>query len=136
MPRILNNFRDNLYTMKNLLQIIALSCLLFSCKQLDGHYSRELVDDCRALKSIIEGELLPINKERGLHYVNVDTVNCVLNVRFDQSLDSLSWLEDSLQALGYLPIEIVDTASVVVDSTVVDSLVVSQPIEEQVEEVV
>lgn len=106
--------------------------MFLSCKQLDGESTYLLVDDCKTLKPLIEGELLPLNKEKGLHYVNVDTVNCVLNVRFDKSLDSLSWLGDSLEALGYLPLEIVDTTQIAVDSLKADTLVVKEPVKKVV----
>ena len=91
--------------MKNLLVLLGLATLLFGCKKLDGDNTYYLKDNCEDLKLKIEGKLIKIDKSKGVHYVNVDTINCVLQVRFDTSLDSLTWLGDTLEALGYLNVE-------------------------------
>lgn len=91
--------------MKNLLVLIGLTVVLLGCKKLDGDNTYYLRENCVDLKSIIESKLISIDKKKGIHYVNVDTINCVLQVRFDSSKDSLTWLGDTLEVLGYLNVE-------------------------------
>lgn len=126
--------------MKNLLVLIGLTVVLLGCKKLDGDNTYYLRENCEDLKSIIESKLISIDKKKGIHYVNVDTINCVLQVRFDSSKDSLTWLGDTLEVLGYLNVEEV-TDSLITEE--IDTLlqapskeveVIENKVEEKVEE--
>lgn len=137
--------------MKNLLVLIGLTVVLLGCKKLDGDNTYYLRENCEDLKAIIEGKLISIDKKKGVHYVNVDTVNCVLNVKFETSKDSLTWLGDTLEVLGYLSVEElsdsviveeidtllhVPTKEVEVIDNTEDEKVEEKPVVEEVKEVV
>lgn len=96
--------------MKRIIVLAASAMLFFGCKELSGENDYQLVGNCAELKSIIEKEIIPINTEKGIHYVAVDTVNCTLKVRYEAERVDLAWLYTRLDSLNYLVKPVVQEA--------------------------
>lgn len=119
--------------MKRIIVLAASAMLFFGCKELSGENDYQLIGNCADLKSIIEKEIIPINTEKGIHYVSVDTVNCTLKVRYEADKVDLAWLYSRLDSLNYLVKPVLvesDTLQNAVDSisaeVVVDTIIKDQ----------
>ena len=86
----MNIFRN----MKNrILSLFFLLLIFTSCKKLKVEYF-EIAEDCEPYA--IDWADTLILPEVGIHYVAVDTANCMLVVKYDEDKASVSWINEFL----------------------------------------
>lgn len=106
--------------MKQIIFLIGIICLSVGCKQLDGDANYYLNEDCKTFYEMLE-DTIKVNPEKGIHYVCVDTTDCVLNVKYDKAKCDLSWVQSYLDSMSYT-VRSQDSIVVVDDSLATDSV--------------